>query len=59
MEDINMTCAGCGKGFVFTKNDQQFYSERIDKKTGKAWTPPKRCKECREIEKVKRFGRGY
>lgn len=54
-----MTCAGCRKDFIFTENDQEFYSKQIDKKTGQPWTPPKRCKDCRELAKKEKFGRSY
>lgn len=59
MADKNMTCAGCRKDFIFTENDQEFYSKQIDKKTGQPWTPPKRCKDCRELAKKEKFGRSY
>ena len=47
MADIKKTCA-CGSDFYFTERDQEFYKD-------KGYTPPKRCKPCREVKK-KSFG---
>lgn len=38
--DITLTCRQCGKEFIFTKAEQEFYE-------GKGFTLPHRCKECR------------
>ena len=46
MEDKIIKCQDCGQEFVFTVNDQKFYEE-------KGFTPPKRCKACREARKNK------
>ena len=38
-EDKEIACKDCGKTFVFTVEEQQFYKERH-------LSEPKRCKEC-------------
>ena len=38
-EDKEITCKDCGKAFVFTVEEQEFYKKRH-------LTEPKRCKEC-------------
>jgi len=47
MEDIKIKCQDCKKEFIFTVNDQKFYEE-------KGFTPPKRCKSCRNARALKR-----
>ena len=43
--DKSLNCADCGQEFVFSKNEQAFYSER-------GFTnEPKRCKVCRDKRK--------
>jgi len=50
--DKNLNCVECGEEFVFTKNEQAFYSER-------GFTnEPKRCKNCRDKRKTSRDGNG-
>ncbi|HOP65911.1 MAG TPA: zinc-ribbon domain-containing protein [Bacilli bacterium] len=44
MEDKTLTCANCGKEFVFTAGEQEFYQE-------KGFSEPKKCKACREEAK--------
>lgn len=45
MEDKTLVCKDCGKEFVFTVGEQQFYAE-------KGFTnDPVRCKECRIAKK--------
>lgn len=44
--DKMLKCQDCGAEFVFTENDQRFYEE-------KGFTPPKRCKNCRQNRKDK------
>jgi DNA repair exonuclease SbcCD ATPase subunit len=39
-DDIVLNCRQCGKDFVFTKAEQEFYEE-------KGFDLPRRCKECR------------
>ncbi len=41
MSDITIKCKDCGKNFVFTENEQQFYKEKGFE------TYPVRCKECK------------
>jgi len=41
--DINLTCRQCGREFVFTKGEQEFYEL-------KGFTSPSRCQECRSIK---------
>ncbi len=38
--DIKLTCRECGRQFIFTGGEQEFYNQR-------GLTPPARCKECR------------
>lgn len=48
MADKTLTCADCGKEFVFTEGEQAFYAE-------KGFTnEPKRCPECRKARKQSR-----
>ena len=49
MEDITLKCL-CGRDFTFTKGEQEFYS-------GKGYTPPKRCEECRAKKRADRIAR--
>ncbi len=44
MEDKKIVCKDCGKEFIFTIREQEFYNE-------KGFTEPKRCKECRDKNK--------
>ncbi len=43
-----LCCTDCGKNFTFSGKDQ-LYFER------KGYCPPKRCKKCRELNKIKRI----
>jgi CxxC-x17-CxxC domain-containing protein len=43
--DKNLPCEECGKDFVFTAGEQEFYEE-------KGFTPPKRCPDCRAAKKA-------
>lgn len=46
--DKTIVCLDCGKEFVFTAREQEFYAE-------KGFTnEPKRCKECRDKRKAER-----
>lgn len=49
MEDQNLTCSDCQNNFVFSERDQAFYNE-------KGFSPPKRCKPCRDIKKSRQQG---
>ncbi|MDI6601643.1 MAG: zinc-ribbon domain-containing protein [Thermoanaerobacteraceae bacterium] len=44
-EDKVLVCKDCGKEFVFTAGEQQFYAEKGFQ------NEPVRCKECRDIKK--------
>ena len=46
LKDINIKCILCGKIFLFTANEQKWY-----KKQG--FSPPKRCPDCIERERIK------
>jgi len=43
--DISITCSQCGKNFVFTEDEQEFYKT-------KGYIPPLRCKQCRSAKKA-------
>ncbi len=46
MQDITLTCKDCGKEFVFTVGEQEFYQE-------KGFTnQPTRCIDCRKAKKA-------
>jgi hypothetical protein len=48
MEDKTLVCRDCGKEFVHSVRDQEFYKE-------KGFTnEPVRCKECRDKKKSER-----
>ena len=47
MQDKTIVCKDCGKEFVFTVRDQEFYKEKGFE------NEPKRCKECRIAKKEK------
>jgi hypothetical protein len=47
MDDITITCADCQAPFVFTAGEQQYFADRN-------YTPPKRCKACRDYRKIER-----
>lgn len=47
MPDQTLQCVDCGSDFVYTDRDQQFYEKQ-------GYTPPKRCKPCRDIKKQNR-----
>jgi archaellum component FlaC len=44
-EDITIKCRQCGKEFLFTVAEQEFYKE-------KGFNTPRRCKECRAMERI-------
>jgi hypothetical protein len=45
--DETLICKDCGKEFIFTAGEQEFYDEKgFDKK-------PQRCKPCRDSKKNK------
>ena len=43
--DISLGCRQCGRKFVFTKGEQEFYEM-------KGFTPPTRCKDCRSTKAI-------
>lgn len=46
MQDQNLTCRDCGKPFVWTAGEQEFYQQ-------KGFTnPPSRCPDCRTKKKT-------
>jgi Probable zinc-ribbon domain len=47
MPSISIDCADCGIPFQFGEKDQQFYEVQ-------GFTPPKRCKPCRDVRKAQR-----
>ncbi len=53
-EDKELVCKDCGKTFVFTAGEQQFYAEKGFQ------NEPQRCKECRDAKKnVSRGAKEY
>lgn len=48
MQDKTIVCKDCGKEFVFSVRDQEFYKEKGFE------NEPQRCKECRIARKAKR-----
>jgi len=53
MEDKTLTCRDCGRSFVFTTREQDFYAQK-----GFA-NEPGRCPECRAARKSSRENGGY
>ncbi|WP_129599732.1 zinc-ribbon domain-containing protein [Anaerophilus nitritogenes] len=48
MADKTLVCKDCGKDFVFTQGEQDFYKEKgFDNE-------PQRCTECRQAKKQQR-----
>lgn len=52
LEDRTLQCSDCGKDFVFTAAEQEFFRERGFEHA------PKRCVECRRQRRRKFRGRG-
>ncbi len=46
--DKTLTCKECGKEFVFTASEQEFYAEKGFE------NEPQRCKACRDARKAAR-----
>ena len=46
-EDQNLVCEDCGKEFVFSAGEQEFYAQKG------LVNVPKRCPECRKIRRQK------
>lgn len=49
-EDKVLICVECGKEFIWTAGEQEFYAERGFQ------NEPKRCPECRKSHKTQRSG---
>ena len=49
-EDKTLICKDCGKEFIFTAGEQEFYAEKGFE------NEPQRCKECRAARKQSRCG---
>jgi len=45
--DQKLVCQDCGKEFVFSASDQEFFEK-------KGFQPPKRCPDCRKAKKQSR-----
>ena len=54
MPDKTLTCQDCKNPFLFTESEQEHFAKQIDRRTGKAWTDPKRCRACRDINRQSR-----
>lgn len=48
LEDKTLTCVDCGRQFIFTVGEQEFYSARG------LQNEPKRCPECRTARRSER-----
>lgn len=48
LKDETIVCKDCGKEFVFTVGEQEFYAEKGFQ------NEPVRCKECRQARKENR-----
>ncbi|MDD2481220.1 MAG: zinc-ribbon domain-containing protein [Lutispora sp.] len=53
MADKNLTCKDCGKEFVFTEGEQEFYKEKGFE------NEPQRCADCRRAKKQQNNNRGF
>lgn len=51
MEDKTIVCKDCGKEFVFTVGEQEFFKEKGFE------NDPVRCPECRKARKAQKFNR--
>jgi CxxC-x17-CxxC domain-containing protein len=51
MTDRTLTCRDCGREFVFTSGEQDFYTQR-------GFSEPQRCPECRQARKTQRGATG-
>ena len=53
MEDKTLVCKDCGKEFIFTVGEQEFFKEKgFD-------NDPVRCPECRKARKAQRNNRSF
>ena len=46
MADKSLQCKDCGKDFLFTEGEQEFYAEKG------LLNEPQRCPECRKAKKA-------
>jgi hypothetical protein len=44
--DQTLNCCDCPNTFLFTPRDQEFFAQQ-------GWTPPRRCKTCRDQKKAR------
>lgn len=51
MEDKTIVCKDCGKEFIFTAGEQEFFKEKGFE------NDPVRCPECRKARKSQKFSR--
>ena len=51
MEDKTLKCKDCGKDFVFTVGEQEFYKEKGFE------NEPSRCADCRRLKKQQQQNR--
>ena len=49
LADKTLTCSDCGREFLFSGEEQEFYAAR-------GFTEPKRCRSCRAIRRNEREG---
>ncbi len=47
MDDITIVCIDCEVAFIFAEGEQAYFADRN-------YTPPKRCKACRDYRKIER-----
>lgn len=52
MADKTLTCKDCGKEFIFTEGEQEFYKEKGFE------NEPQRCGDCRRAKKQQSSDRG-
>jgi hypothetical protein len=45
--DQLLACVNCGEDFLWTAGEQRFFADR-------GFTPPRRCKSCREQRRAER-----
>ena len=51
--DKTLRCKDCGKTFVFSEKEQDFFQKLFDDGKIKILVTPKRCFDCRKIKKEK------
>lgn len=62
-DDKELQCVGCPSPFTWTAGEQRFLAKLLEAGKIKSITPPKRCPDCRAINKAKKeeagIGGGY